>query len=63
VQNSDKIDLPLCGRNLSAHEIPLLAHIKFPGNGRAWCYAQAAFQIRDCKLRIASAQLIFPEKT
>lgn len=46
----------------------LLVRMKFPGNGPAWCYAHAAFRLKEGKRRnardlLASAQIIFPEKT
>ncbi|MGB8466437.1 MAG: tetratricopeptide repeat protein [Terrimicrobiaceae bacterium] len=46
----------------------LLARMRFPGNGPAWHYAQAASQIvsgneRRARQLIVSAQVIFPGKT
>jgi len=46
----------------------LLARMKFPANGPAWCYAQAASQIMEGNKRrarelLASAQVIFPGRT
>ena len=45
-----------------------LARMKFPGNGPAWYYVQAASQIiggskRRVRELLASAQVIFPGKT
>jgi tetratricopeptide (TPR) repeat protein len=63
-----KVVLCLLLMNQAAEAEKLLARMKFPGNGPAWHYAQAASQIvagnkRRAHELIVSAQVIFPGMT
>ena len=63
-----KIVLCLLLMNQAREAEKLLARMKFPGNGPAWYYARAAFQITEGNKRrarelLGSAQVIFPDKT
>lgn len=64
---ADPADEPLDGPSRGGAE-KLLARMKFPGNGPAWYYVQAASQIiggskRRARELLASAQVIFSGRT
>ena len=66
VQFKTALCLMLVNRSQDAEK--LLVGMRFPGNGPAWYYAHAAFQLKDGDVHkaqrlLASAQVIFPGKT